>query len=124
MINMQTISEEISKLENSQASFPVCQKLADLYIVREHLMKKQQGGNYARNRRNYENYGNYNYGNYENYEQNRGRSNYENYERGGNGGNDSSQYTMYNEYYDDRMMDEDMMMGGMKSPRMSMPSMR
>ena len=64
MINMQTISEEIAKLEESQASFPVCQKLADLYIVRDHLMQKQ-GGNYEQ----------YN------------RSDYGYYERGGNSGN-------------------------------------
>ena len=60
MINMQTISDEIAKLEESQASFPVCQKLADLYIVRDHLMQKQ------------------------------GQSNYGYYERGGNNGNNSN----------------------------------
>ena len=60
MINMQTISDEIAKLEESQASFPVCQKLADLYIVRDHLMQKQ------------------------------GQSNYGYYERGGNSGNNSN----------------------------------
>ena len=60
MINMQTISDEIAKLEESQASFPVCQKLADLYIVRDHLMQKQ------------------------------GQSNYGYYERGGNNGNNGN----------------------------------
>jgi hypothetical protein len=60
MINMQTISDEIAKLEESQASFPVCKKLADLYIVRDHLMQKQ------------------------------GQSNYGYYERGGNSGNNSN----------------------------------
>ncbi len=42
MINMQTISDEIAKLEESQASFPVCQKLADLYIVRDHLIQNAE----------------------------------------------------------------------------------
>lgn len=97
MINMQTISEEIAKLEESQASFPVCQKLADLYIVRDHLMQKQ-GGNYEQ----------YN------------RSDYGYYERGGNSGNNSSNYTMYNDgYYNNRMMDNTD-----NRPRMSNPSMR
>ena len=79
MINMQTISDEIAKLEESQASFPVCQKLADLYIVRDHLMQKQ------------------------------GSSNYGYYERGGGNGGNSGNYSMYNDnntYYNNRMMEE------------------
>lgn len=91
MINMQTIMEEISKLEESQASYPVCQKLADLYIVKDHLMQKQ-GGDYT--------------------------SNYNYYDRGGNG---RSNYGMYrdNEYYDARMYtDMDMNKPRMSNPVM------
>lgn len=91
MINMQTIMEEISKLEESQASYPVCQKLADLYIVKDHLMQKQ-GGDYT--------------------------SNYSYYDRGGNG---RSNYGMYrdNEYYDARMYtDMDMNKPRMSNPVM------
>jgi hypothetical protein len=65
MINIQTISDEISKLEESQASFPVCQKLADLYIVRDHLMQKQGQSNY-----NYYERGGGNNGNYSMYDNN------------------------------------------------------
>lgn len=60
MINMQTISDEIAKLEESQASFPVCQKLADLYIVRDHLMQKQGQSNYGYYDRGGGNNSNYN----------------------------------------------------------------
>lgn len=41
MIDIQTIQDEIARLEGSKASYPVCQKLADLYVVKDHLMKKQ-----------------------------------------------------------------------------------
>jgi len=78
MINIQTISDEISKLEESQASFPVCQKLADLYIVRDHLMQKQ------------------------------GQSNYGYYERGGNNGNNSNYAMYNNDgYYTNNRMTMD-----------------
>lgn len=101
MIDMKTISDEISKLESSRASYPTCQKLADLYIVKDHLMKKQGGGDY-----------NYN------------RNNYGYYERGGNSGNTggSSNYSMYENY--NMMMDDEMGMGMERPPRMSTPSMR
>lgn len=82
-MDLKVISDEISRLESSKASYPTCQRLADLYIVKENLMKKQ-GGNYERN--------NYGY-----------------YERGGNSGNSSS-YGMYD--YDERMMDDEMGMRG------------
>lgn len=95
MIDLQTINEEIKKLERSQATYPVCQKLADLYVVKDHLTQKQ-GGNYSYERC--------------------GRSVYPMYDRN----NGSSNYGMDNYYYDERMMDE-MEMG--RPPRMSMPSM-
>lgn len=102
MIDLQTISEEISRLETQKPSYGVCAKLADLYIVKENLMKKQGGSqyaNYARGRENYER---------------------ENYARGGGrGGN-----YMYEEpNYNYGMMEEEMMEMG-RSPRMSMPTMR
>lgn len=94
MMDLQTISEEITRLETQKPSYGVCAKLADLYIVKENLMKKQGGTQYA------------NYG--------RGR---ENYARGGNYMYDEYNYKMME---DD--MDMGMEMG--RSPRMSMPSMR
>lgn len=100
MIDLRTIESEIEKLEEGHASYPTCQKLADLYVVKDHLMEKGGGTSYARGGSNY----------------NRGGSNYGYYNRGNN-----SNYTMYDDYYDGRMMDDEMT--GMKS-RMSMPSMR
>lgn len=94
MIDIRTISDEISKLESSKASYPTCEKLADLYIVKDHLMKKQGNYEYARD----------------------GGSNYGMYERGGN-----SNYGRYENY---GMMDDEMGMEMGRSPRMSMPSMR
>lgn len=110
MMDLQTISEEITRLETQKPSYGTCAKLADLYIVKENLMKKQKGGSSE----------------YANYERSGGRENYENYARGGRGGN-SGNY-MYDDYnydynYNRMMMDEEMGMGG-KPPRMSMPSMR
>lgn len=107
MMDLQTVSEEIAKLEAQKPSYAVCAKLADLYIVKENLMKKQSGS-----------YANYGRGNYENY--GRGRENYEreNYARsGGRGGN----YGFDDYEYNYRVMEDDM---EMRSPRMSMPSMR
>lgn len=97
MIDLQTIMDEIAKLEGSQATFPVCQKLADLYIVKDHLMQKQDY-NYERGQSNYA----------------RGRSNYGMYEN--NGGNN---YAMRPDYYTEEMMGD-----RMRESRMSMPIMR
>lgn len=36
MIDIKLINEEINKLENCDTSYAVCEKLAILYIVREH----------------------------------------------------------------------------------------
>lgn len=111
MMDLQMISEEISKLKSQKPSYNVCAKLADLYIIRENLMKEQGGSqyaNYGRGRENYENYG-------------RGRENYEreNYARGGGrGGN-----YMYEDYNYNRMIEDDMMEME-RAPRMSMPVMR
>lgn len=96
MMDLQTISEEISRLEKQKPSYATCEKLADLYIVRDHLMQKQGGS--------YENYANY------------GRDR-ENYARGGSGN------YMYDDYnYNYKMMEGGMEMD--RSPRMSTPSMR
>lgn len=112
MMDLQTISEEISRLETQKPSYGTCAKLADLYIVKENLMKKQGGSqyaNYGRGRENYENYA-------------RGRENYEreNYARGGGRGG-SYMYEDSSNYNYGMMGDE---MGMMEPPRMSMPSMR
>ena len=41
MINIDEINEEINKLEESECTtYPICQKLAILYIVRDHFNKK------------------------------------------------------------------------------------
>lgn len=41
MIDIDEINEEIEKLEESECTtYPVCQKLAILYIVRDHFNKK------------------------------------------------------------------------------------
>lgn len=99
MMDLQTISEEISRLEEQKPSYKVCEKLADLYIVKENLMKKQ-GSSYT------------------NYGRDGGNSNYTNYARGGNN-------YMYDDYnYNYRMMEDDMEMGMGRPPRMSMPVMR
>lgn len=37
MLNMEEINKEISRLENAKCSYSVCEKLAALYIVRDHL---------------------------------------------------------------------------------------
>lgn len=101
MMDLQTITEEIAKLENQKPSYGTCAKLADLYIVKENLMKKQSGS-----------YTNYDRGNYTNYGRDR-----ENYARGGRGN------YMYDDYGYNRMMDEDMMEME-RFPHMSMPSIR
>ena len=41
MINIDEINEEINKLEESECTtYPICQKLAILYIVRDHFNKR------------------------------------------------------------------------------------
>ncbi len=43
MVDINEINEEIKKLENSDCTtYSLCQKLASLYIVREHLPKEEQ----------------------------------------------------------------------------------
>lgn len=37
MIQLKDIEQSIRELENSQPTYQTCEKLADLYIVREHL---------------------------------------------------------------------------------------
>ena len=40
MLNIKEINQEIKTLENSEiTSYPICQKLAILYTVRDHLEK-------------------------------------------------------------------------------------
>ena len=40
MINIDEINEEINKLEESECTtYPICQKLAILYIVKDHFNK-------------------------------------------------------------------------------------
>lgn len=43
MVDINEINEEIKKLEHSDnTTYSLCQKLASLYIVREHLPKEEQ----------------------------------------------------------------------------------
>lgn len=43
MISLQEINKEIEELENSgHTSYAVCEKLANLYIVRDHLMENSK----------------------------------------------------------------------------------
>lgn len=99
MMDIQTIIDEIARLETQKPSYGNCAKLADLYIVKENLMKKQGGGSAS-----YANYGR--------------NENYENYARGGRGRNNSNY--MYDDY-DYKMIDEEMV--GRPS-RMSIPDIR
>lgn len=48
MINMEEIEEEITRLENCRnTTYEVCEKLADLYIVREYFSDKNMKNNTA-----------------------------------------------------------------------------
>lgn len=41
MLNIEEINEEIKKLEESECTtYSICQKLASLYIVKDHLSKE------------------------------------------------------------------------------------
>lgn len=43
MLNIEEINKEINELENSgHTSYAVCEKLANLYIVRDHLIESRQ----------------------------------------------------------------------------------
>ena len=42
MISLETIEREISELEARETSYKVCERLAWLYTVRDHLLPKQK----------------------------------------------------------------------------------
>ena len=41
MLDIEEINKEIEKLENRETSYSVCEKLAVLYTVRDHMMKNK-----------------------------------------------------------------------------------
>ena len=43
MLNLQEIEDTIHQLENSDTTFNTCEKLASLYIVKEHLQNADTG---------------------------------------------------------------------------------
>ena len=42
MISIEEVEKSILELEQADTSFAVCAKLADLYIVRDHLIQRQK----------------------------------------------------------------------------------
>lgn len=43
MISLETVEREISELEARETSYKVCERLAWLYIVRDHLIPQSRG---------------------------------------------------------------------------------
>ena len=50
MVSIEEINAAIQQLEDREASFTTCAKLADLYAVRDQIMRKErpQGRSYSR----------------------------------------------------------------------------
>lgn len=42
MLNLQEIDEAIAEIESGKTTYSACAKLADLYAVREHIMRQMQ----------------------------------------------------------------------------------
>ena len=46
MIDIKEVEKEIEKLENKDTSYSICEKLAILYIVRDHLKENHKESNH------------------------------------------------------------------------------